>query len=98
MSVIAKEIKCVYYSVCRSANGKVDKCSICKHNTLRNKVYDFFEEANDNPIPEKCPKLSYSGPAEQTAGYKCPVCGTYTNPYHLDDKNRCCGCGYELNV
>ena len=58
---------------------------------------DLYEKANDNPIPDECPKLTYSGPAEQTLGYKCPVCGEYTNPYALTDK-RCSGCGYLLNV
>jgi hypothetical protein len=58
---------------------------------------DLYKKAEDNPIPDKCPRLHYDGPAEQTAGYKCPVCGHFTNPYHLRD-NRCGGCGYLLNV
>lgn len=59
---------------------------------------DFFVKAKDNPIPDKCPKLTYSGPAEQTAGYECPVCGGFTNPYRLGKERLCECCGYELNV
>lgn len=91
-----REVHCVHYSECTSA-GVASKCLVCKHNTIRNKAYDFFEKANDNPIPDKCPKLSYNGPAEQTLGYKCPVCGEYTNPYAMRD-DLCNGCGYKLNV
>ena len=54
-------------------------------------------EAKDNPIPEVNPKLTYSGPAEQTAGYKCPVCGEFTNPYQV--REGCCShCGFKLNI
>jgi hypothetical protein len=58
---------------------------------------DLYVKAEDKPIPDECPKLTFSGPAEQTAGYKCPVCGSYTNPYAMRD-NRCGECGYLLNV
>lgn len=95
--MITMEIRCAYINICKSAKGKVNRCYKCKHNTLRNKVYDFFEEANDNPIPDECPLLHYSGPAEQTPGYKCPVCGEYTNPYHLCD-DLCSSCGYKLRT
>lgn len=89
------QIKCSYHDRCHSKNDS-KKCAKCTHNTMRNFIEDFFEEANDNPMPEKCPRLTYSGPAEQTAGYKCPVCGHYTNPYVMT-KNLCGGCGYRLN-
>lgn len=73
------------------------ECSLCKNNKVRNiESGDWFIEAEDNPIPVECPKLTYSGPAEHTAGYKCPVCGEYTNPYRLVDY-RCEHCGYKLN-
>lgn len=49
-------------------------------------------------IPDKRPVLSYDGPLEQTAGYKCPVYGGYTDPYKLDDENECNHCGYILNL
>jgi len=73
-------------------------CNSCANNRARNIEEDFYKKANDNPIPEECPRLTYSGPAEQTMGYKCPVCGDYTNPYHLGKEKRCSGCGYKLNV
>lgn len=92
-----KLITCVYLNDCVYA-GADSKCSKCANNTTRHKKVDFFKEAKDNPIPDRCPPLSYSGPAEQTDGYKCPVCGTFTNPYHLGKDRLCCGCGYELNV
>lgn len=91
------EVKCSHILRCMYADTA--KCSGCKNNRLRNKEESFYEEAKDNPIPKKCPHLTYSGPAEQTAGYKCPVCGSFTNPYALDKKDpRCCGCGYKLNI
>lgn len=90
-------IKCSHILRCMYA--KSYKCSSCKNNRLRNKEESFYEEAKDNPIPEKCPHLSYSGPAEQTRGYECPVCGEFTNPYFIDkDDPRCCGCGYKFNL
>lgn len=89
-------IQCAYKERCKY-RGTSTTCNSCKNNTLRNKEEDLYVEANDNPIPENCPKLSYDGPAEQTMGYKCPVCGGYTNPYSMRDK-RCGSCGYLLNV
>ena len=88
-------VDCAYFKECSSKSAT--KCRRCKNNHVRNMERDYFVEANDNPIPDKCPKLTYSGPAEQTAGYKCPVCGNHTNPYAMQD-NRCGGCGYKLNV
>lgn len=92
-----KLITFAYLKDCVNA-GVTAKCSKCSNNRTRNKKVDFFVEAKDNPIPDKCPKLTYSGPAEQTAGYKCPVCGGFTNPYHLGKERLCECCGYELNV
>lgn len=92
-----KLVTCAYLKDCVYA-GLFTKCNECKNNRTRNKKMDFFVEAKDNPIPDRCPPLTYSGPAEQTAGYKCPVCGEYTNPYHLGEDNLCVSCGYELNV
>ena len=88
-------VECRHYSEC---SGKsVTRCRKCRHNRVRNVEIDFFEEANDNPIPEKNPVVTYSGPAEQTAGYQCPVCNEFTNPYHLRDR-RCGSCGFKLNT
>lgn len=90
-------VRCVYLEKCATRKKNPSKCDYCANNELRNYIEDHFVKANDNPIPEKCPKLTYDGPAEQTSGYKCPVCGGYTNPYAMRDK--LCGCcGYELNV
>ena len=90
-------IKCSYIHECSTLDEHPAKCYKCKNNVYRNLKQDFFVEATDNPIPDKCPRLTYTGPAEQTAGYKCPVCGEYTNPYHVKD-NLCGGCGYKLNI
>ena len=90
-----REIQCKYLMEC--SNKASLKCKTCKNNTLRNKEVDFYIEAKDNPISFECPKLDYDGPAEQTAGYKCPVCGEFTNPYAMRDC-RCGSCGYKLNV
>ena len=90
-------IKCYFTDRCMY-RGKSTMCLSCKNNKLRHKEEDLYEKANDNPIPEKCPRLTFSGPAEQTQGYECPVCGEYTNPYALGKENRCLGCGYKLNV
>lgn len=92
-----KLITCAYLKEC-IYSGNSTKCFGCSNNRTRNKKMDFFVEAKDNPIPDKCPKLTYSGPAEQTAGYKCPVCGGFTNPYRLGDDHLCKCCGYELNI
>ena len=89
-----REVKCSYLRECMSR--ATFKCWTCKNNKLRNKEVDYFVEAHDNEIPLKCPPVTYDGPAEQTAGYKCPVCGTFTNPYAMQDR-RCEGCGYKLN-
>lgn len=89
-------IKCEFLSEC--ANMNTDKCRKCEHNVRRNYVEDFFKEAKDRKIPKQCSKLTYKGPAEQTAGYCCPVCGNYTNPYQLVDGNCCRHCGYRLNI
>lgn len=88
-------LNCVYHERCSSKSPS--KCGTCKNNRARHKEEDFYTKAEDNPIPDKCPKLTFNGPAEQTAGYECPVCGTFTNPYALRDKE-CSGCGYKLNV
>lgn len=88
-------VDCAYFNEC--ASKIPTKCRRCKNNKIRNMERDYFVEAKDNPIPDECPRLTYSGPAEQTAGYKCPVCGHYTNPYAIKD-SRCGGCGYKLNV
>ena len=89
-------VKCKNLSECASYN--TDKCGKCRHNTMRNYIKDYFENAHDKPVPEKCPPLDYTGPAEQTAGYCCPVCGGSTNPYQLVDENCCSHCGYRLNI
>lgn len=88
-------ITCCYLDICsRNRND----CLRCMNNRTRNQKVDMFEEHHDDPIPEKCPKLSYTGPAEHTAGFECPVCHGFTNPYRLNDKHECEHCGYELNV
>jgi hypothetical protein len=92
--MIERKVACVYFTECSSKSAT--RCKKCKNNTLRNMEIDCFVEANDKPIPEKCPRLTYSGPAEQTRGYKCPVCGGFTDPYAMRD-NRCGECGYKLN-
>ena len=89
-------VECSYKERCKY-RGASTICKTCKNNRKRNMEEDLYVKAEDNPIPEKCPRLSYNGPAEQTSGYKCPVCGGFTNPYHIRDK-RCGHCGYLLNV
>lgn len=89
------EIQCHYFNEC--CGKSVTICRKCKHNKLRNKEVNFFEAANDNPIPKENPKVTFIGPAEQTAGYKCPVCGGFTNPYVIKDR-RCGECGFKLNT
>lgn len=93
--MIELPVSCVYYNEC--AGKSVTNCKRCIHNRMRNKEINYFEEANDKPIPNPNPKVTYSGPAEQTAGYPCPVCGDHTNPYSMKD-NRCGGCGFKLNI
>lgn len=70
---------------------------MCKNNRMRNYEPDYYEAANDNEPPEKCPTLHYSGLFEQTSGYKCPVCEEYTHPAQVISK-RCKHCGYILNI
>ena len=88
------EVSCYYYKEC--AGKSSTNCKKCTHNRLRNKEINYFEEVHDNPIPDDNPRVTYSGPAEHTAGYKCPVCGGFTNPYHIRD-SRCGECGFKLN-
>lgn len=88
-------VSCHYYNEC--AGRSATRCKNCRNNHLRNKEIDYFEAANDNAIPNPNPKVTYSGPAEQTVGYKCPVCGEHTNPYAIRD-NRCGSCGFKLNI
>lgn len=89
-------IQCRHTARCKY-KGKSQACGTCQNNHARNQEEDLYIKAEDNPIPTECPKLTYSGPAEQSAGYKCPVCGGYTNPYALRE-SRCGHCGYLLNV
>lgn len=88
-------VSCYHYDEC--AGRSITNCKKCKNNRLRNKEINYFEEAQDNPIPNPNPRVTYSGPAEQTAGYKCPVCGQYTSPYSMRD-SRCEDCGFKLNT
>lgn len=93
------KIKCEYEERCRSRKTEPGKCESCRHNMLRNYVVDYYIKADDGEIPDKCPKISYDGLAEQTKGYKCPVCGGFTNPYEIDhDLPLCKWCGYLLNI
>jgi hypothetical protein len=89
-------IQCAYTKRCKY-KGRAQACGTCKNNHARNREEDLYVKAEDNPIPDECPKLTFSGPAEHTAGYRCPVCGEHTNPYAMRD-NRCGSCGYSLNV
>lgn len=89
-------VKCQYSSECASCN--TDKCKKCTNNKMRNYVKDYFENADDKPVPKECPPLYCTGRAEQTEGYCCPVCGGFTNPHQLVDKNCCSNCGYRLNI
>lgn len=88
-------VTCYWYKEC--ADKSATNCKKCKNNRIRNQELHYFEEANDNPIPDVNPRVTYSGPAEQTAGYKCPVCGGFTNPYAMREQ-RCGECGFKLNV
>lgn len=88
---------CEYEKKCRTRNQNPNKCKTCKNNRMRNYEPDYYEAANDNEPPEKCPTLHYSGPFEQTSGYKCPVCEEYTHPAQVISK-RCKHCGYILNI
>lgn len=90
-------VECYYRDRCASGKTNTVKCATCTHNTKRNFMEDFYKKADDADIPDACPPLSYRGPAEQSAGYQCPVCGGYTNPYAVHD-NLCSHCGYRLNL
>lgn len=89
-------IECNYLNECTTGLTDKSKCKKCANNRKRNYIEDHFRPATDNPIPEKCPPLTFNGPAEQTAGYLCPVCNSYTNPYAMRD-SLCGCCGYKLN-
>lgn len=90
-------VACRYYARCMH-RGIETRCMTCKNNTVRNKEEDLYEAVADRPFPETCPKLSYTGPAEHTAGYECPVCGGFTSPYHISQEEPYCKhCGYRLN-
>lgn len=89
-------VECIYLQKCKSFNNE-DICKMCKNNKKRNYQEDYFEKANDNMIPDECPVLDYAGPAECTNGYKCPVCGGFTNPYALHG-GLCSHCGYKLRT
>lgn len=93
--MVERIVDCRYFKEC--AGKSVTKCLKCKNNKVRNMEVDYFEEAVDNPIPEVSPVVTYTGPAEQTPGYKCPVCSEYTSPYRIKD-NRCCECGYKMRL
>lgn len=88
--------KCNYAEVCLTRKTKEEKCMKCKNNKKRNYIEDYFIEANDESIPKQHvdPK-PYTGPAEQTLGYECPVCHEYTNPYRMIN-GTCFYCGYKL--
>ena len=88
-------ITCNYLNICTRAKHS---CLDCKNNKTRNQKVDMFVQHNDDPIPLNCPKLTFSGPAEQTDGYECPVCHGFTNPYALNKDHECGHCGYKLNV
>lgn len=93
--MVTRPVQCAYYKECSSKSST--KCRQCKNNKVRNMEMDYFVNAKDNPIPDVNPRVTYSGPAEQTMGYQCPVCGEHTNPYAMRD-NRCGACGFKLNV
>lgn len=90
--------ECDYANICPTREYNKDLCMHCVNNRLRNYKPNYFENARDAVMSGECPRLRYDGPAEQTAGYKCPVCGGFTNPYQIDSEKRCKHCGYILNV
>ena len=94
--MITIPVKCSYYNECSGKSSTI--CKRCANNRLRNKEINYFEEAHDKPIPDPNPRVTYSGPAEHTAGYKRPVCGGFTSPYSMDKEHRCASCGFKLNV
>lgn len=98
MDIPSGKFKCHYANDCSTRRSSPSRCATCENNTKRNFEEDHYKQANDNPIPAQCPRLTYSGPAEQTKGYQCPVCGGFTNPYQLKEGNSCEHCGYRLNV
>lgn len=89
-------VKCCFSKRCKY-KGISPECMTCSNNLVRNMEEDLYKKAEDKPIPDKCPKITFDGPAEQTAGYQCPVCGKFTNPYMMRNR-RCDHCGYLLNV
>ena len=93
--MITRQVSCFYYDECADKNAT--NCKKCVHNRVRNQEIHCFEAANDKPIPNPNPRVTYSGPAEQTAGYQCPVCGGFTNPYAMRE-SRCGECGFKLNT
>lgn len=93
--MIELPVSCYHYNEC--AGRSVTNCKKCKNNKLRNKEINYFEVANDKPFPNPNPRVSYIGPAEHTAGYRCPVCDEFTDPYTIKD-SRCGSCGFKLNT
>lgn len=101
-----EKVDCVYFLKCSSRNSG-DLCEKCKNNRIRNKKDNYFEKANDKPIPDICPKISCQTFDEyfsehtirHVLGYECPVCGKYTvPPRECKDLIDCFHCGYELNI
>lgn len=90
-------ITCHETKLCKH-HGQSTICLSCKHNRTRNKEIDMYVKAEDNPFPDKCPKLTFDGPEEHTSGWKCPVCGEFTSPYSIKDDSCCIWCGYKLNI
>ena len=97
MAIPSGKFECYYADNCMTRRVNPSKCISCDNNTKRNYEEDHYKKTQDNPIPEKCPRLTYSGPAEQTAGYRCPVCNGFTNPYEMRN-SLCRHCGYKLNT
>lgn len=73
-----------------------DKCISCENNTMRNYVESYFVAASDKDVDTEY-KPHFDGPIEQTSGYKCLVCGKFSNPYTI--KNMVCEhCGYRMGT
>ena len=90
-------VDCYYYKECCGKSAA--NCKKCKNNKVRNKEINYFEAAEDNPRPDPNPVVTFTGPAEHTAGYRCPMCDSHTNPYAIDrDDPRCKSCGFKLNI
>lgn len=89
-------ITCEYKEKCINIMNE-KKCKTCTNNTTRNYIEDYYTQANDKPFPKQRPYIEpYCGPAEQTEGYKCPICGNHTNPYQLFRGTCCRHCGYQM--